>query len=46
MGSKRLSPASKDGFADIVEASFEDVERVDVVEVSFEDFERNWICCG
>ena len=45
MGSKRLSPASKDGFADIVEASFEGLRRVDVVEASVEDFERNWICC-
>ena len=33
-------------FADVVEASFEDFERVDVVEASCENFDRNWVCCG
>ena len=32
-------------FADVVETSFKDFERVDVVEASFKDFEHNWICC-
>ena len=33
-------------FADVVKASFGDLERADVVEASYENFERNWVCCG
>ena len=46
MGSKLLSHRSKDFFADVAKASFEDFERADVVEASYENFERNWVCCG
>ena len=33
-------------FADVLNASFEEFERVDVVVASYENFERNWVCCG
>ena len=46
MGLKLLSHGSKDVFADVVKARFEDFKRADVVEASYQNFERNWVCCG